>query len=75
MKLTPVTSSQIEAIGHDPATNTLGIKFKSGGTYHYENFTAADFKAFKEAPSVGSYFYKHIKTNREKWPFKRQNEQ
>jgi hypothetical protein len=72
MKLEPVTSSQIESIGHDPATNTLGIKFKQGGTYHYANFTADDFAAFKSAESVGSHFHRNIKPHKDKWPYKKQ---
>lgn len=71
-----VESSQIAAIGHDAATNTLAIQFpgkgdKPGSVYHYANFTADDFKAFQEAESKGSHFGKHIKKNTEKYPFTR----
>ena len=48
--LSPVKSSQIAAIGHDPITNTMAIQFASktgaGSVYHYEGF---DVKAF-DAP-------------------------
>lgn len=51
--LNPVESSQIHAIGHDPATNTLAIQFKSkggaGSVYHYQNFDSAAFDAFNGA--------------------------
>lgn len=72
-----VKSSQIAAIGHDPETNTLSIKFvsrdetKPENVYHYENFTPDDFTAFKEAESIGSHFYKHIRPNVEKHPYKK----
>ncbi|MBW9334546.1 KTSC domain-containing protein [Herbaspirillum sp. RU 5E] len=71
-----VESSQIAAIGHDAATNTLAIQFpgkgdKPGSVYHYANFTAADFKAFQEAESKGSFFGKNIKKNTEKYPYTR----
>jgi hypothetical protein len=60
-----VTSSQISAIGHDPETGTLAIQFTSksgiGSTYHYQNVTVDQFAAFRDAESVGSHFYKHIK--------------
>lgn len=74
-----VTSSQISAIGHDPATNTLAIQFsgKDGGTgptYHYDNFTVEDFVAFQTAESLGSHFYKNIKPNTEKHPYTRVGE-
>jgi hypothetical protein len=68
-----VESSQIEAIGHDPSTNTLAIQFKGktgpGSVYHYANFTAALFAELKSAESIGSHFYKFIKPLPEKFPF------
>lgn len=71
--LQPVESSQIAAIGHNPETNTLAIQFKKkdgpGSVYHYANFTADDFAAFKGAESIGSHFGQHIKPATEKHPF------
>ncbi len=71
--LTPVESSQIAAIGHDPATNTLAIQFKSGAApvYHYANFSADDFNAFMGAKSIGSHFSKHIKAAPDRFPYTR----
>src|SRR3546814_14208537 len=37
MNRTPVKSSQIASIGHDPSTNTLAIEFKGGKVYHYSD--------------------------------------
>ncbi|KVP76891.1 hypothetical protein WJ94_15880 [Burkholderia ubonensis] len=76
----PVESSQIHAIGHDPATNTLAIRFKNRTTgaptslYHYANFTAEDFEAFRDAESIGSHFGKHIKPYDKKYPYTRIDE-
>lgn len=80
-KITPhmhqVKSSQIAAIGHHPETNTLVVQFPArkdgtaGSVYHYANFDAAAFEAFKNAESIGSHFGKHIKPNTEKYPFKK----
>lgn len=71
--LAPVESSQIHAIGHDAATNTLAIQFKSkagaGSVYHYANFTTEDFTAFKESKSIGAHFGQNIKNSTEKYPF------
>ena len=40
-----VTSSQLKEIGHDPATNTLAVRFKHGGTlYHYAGVDAKKFE-------------------------------
>ena len=74
-----VTSSQIHAIGHDPWTNTLAIQFhrgygrdqSPGSIYHYANFTADDFAAFKAAESLGKHFGKHIKPFADKYPSKK----
>ncbi len=69
-----VESSQIAAIGHDGASNTLSVQFTSktggaGSIYHYANFDAEAFAAFKNAESIGSYFYKNIKPHAEKYPY------
>lgn len=65
--MTPVESSQIHSIGHDPATNTLAIRFKGkngpGSLYHYPNFNAVQFAAFQKAPSLGKHFGANIRGN------------
>lgn len=75
-----VESSQIEAVGYDAESKTLAIQFKgkgekSGSVYHYSNFTSHDWQAFRDAESIGSHFYKHIKPNKEKYPFVRIEDQ
>lgn len=71
--LTPIKSSQLAAIGHDAATETLAIQFLSkgqpGNVYHYRNFTAAEYSAFASAESAGAHFGKHIKPHGDKHPF------
>lgn len=74
--LAPVASSQIDAIGHDPETNTLAIRFPANRfgeklVYHYQNFTAEDFAAFQAAPSKGSYFGRHIKGDADRYPYRK----
>lgn len=69
-----VDSSQINAIGYDAATQTLAVQFKNwkgdvGSTYHYSNFTASDWEAFKAAESKGSHFGKFIKKETVKHPY------
>ena len=46
-----VKSSQIESIGH--MGDTLAVKFKSGGTYHYHGVTADQFAGLQKAESIG----------------------
>lgn len=70
-EMIPVSSSQIEAIGHDPVTNQVHVKFASGGHYHYDNFTAEKFAEWKAAPSIGSWFYKNLKPANGSHPFTR----
>jgi hypothetical protein len=78
----PVASSQIQSIGHDAATNTLAIRFTRnngraegpGPLYHYDNFTAKDFAAFRDAESAGRHFGQHIKPFPDKYPFQRIDE-
>lgn len=82
--MTPVQSSQIQAIGHDPASNTLAIQFKRGQeaphggeiqalgpVYHYANVDAELFERFRTAESIGSFFYKTIKPHADKYPYTR----
>ncbi|MDB5988888.1 MAG: hypothetical protein JWQ10_291 [Herbaspirillum sp.] len=68
-----VESSQITAIGHDAETNTLAIQFPSksgsGSVYHYQNVTADQFAAFKNAESIGSHFGKNIKPFADRFPY------
>ena len=79
ISMQPVKSSQILAIGYDAANKTLAIQFKGpdtgvpvpGSTYHYTNVEPETFEAMKAAESVGSFFYKNIKANREKYPYKK----
>lgn len=76
----PVKSSQIHSIGHDAATNTLAIRFpakgrKPGALYQYSNISGEEFAAFAAAPSIGSHFYKHIKSAPDRYPYERIIEQ
>jgi hypothetical protein len=69
--MTPVTSSNIHAIGHDPVTNTLKVQFKdkSGAptaTWEYDGVPAEKHAALMAAtPSIGSHFAKNIKGQHE----------
>ncbi len=71
MQLQNVNSSQINAIGHDSATNKLRIEFKTGSLYEYDNVPPDLFAEFAKAPSTGSFFYKHIKPFADKFPYVR----
>ena len=70
-----VESSQIHSIGHDAESNTLAIRFRDYKTsgpsslYHYRDFSADDFAAFRDADSIGSHFKQHIKPYDKKHPY------
>jgi len=63
IKLNPVKSSQVKAIGYDEATKTLAVTFTrgAGATYHYADVSKDTFEKFSKAESIGSFFGKHIK--------------
>lgn len=58
---TPVKSSSIASVAHDPATNTLEVQFANGGRYQYEGVTADDHAALLGAASIGKHFQQHIR--------------
>lgn len=61
MEYHAVTSSNIEAIGYDPQTNTLGVRFKGGAEYQYPDISRQEYEDLKLAGSVGSHFHRHIR--------------
>ena len=59
-----VTSSNVEAIGHDSHTLELHVRFlKSGETYIYYNVESWVFDEFMQADSPGKFLHNHIKGN------------
>lgn len=61
IKMTPTPhSSNVESLGHDPATNTLAVKFKSGSVYHYEGVDESKHAALAASPSIGRHLREMI---------------
>jgi hypothetical protein len=58
---TPVKSSSLASVAHDPATNVLEVRFNSGALYAYEGFTAEDYAQLLGAESIGKHFHAAIK--------------
>ncbi len=57
-----VDSSNIEAIGYDPAAQELHVRFlKSGETYAYYNVEEWVFDELMQADSKGKYLSSNIK--------------
>lgn len=58
---TPVRSSNLEAVRHDPETGTLAVRFKGGGVYDYAGVPTETYREFLAAPSLGSFLHARIK--------------
>ena len=57
-----VDSTNIEAIGYDPATRELHVRFlKSGETFVYYDVEDWEFEEFKGADSKGIFLNTNIK--------------
>lgn len=61
MKLVPVKSSNVEAVGYDPDKRTMHVRFKGGATYIHHDVEPAHHAAFVSAPSVGAHYHTHFK--------------
>ena len=58
--LKPVDSSAIAALGYDPASRTLFVRFRAGGLYAYLDVPPETSTAFEAAPSKGGFFQDEI---------------
>lgn len=68
MQLTPVSSTNLFAVGYDEATSQLWIQFKNGTVYQYDNVRPKTY-ADMMAGDCGRYFTDIIKPQRYTMPF------
>jgi hypothetical protein len=61
MTMSPIKSSQIEAVGYDAASKTLAVKFVRGTTYSYRDVPAETYTQMMAAESIGKFFGQNIK--------------
>lgn len=61
MKLIPVSSSNLRAVGYDPDTRRLQVEFHNGSVYEYYSVPASIHTGLMSAASHGSYFDAYIK--------------
>lgn len=61
MNYVGVRSSNIEAVGYEEQSQTLGVCFHGGGEYHYLGVPRHVYDGLLSAPSVGRYFDGYIK--------------
>ena len=62
MKMIPVKSSNLKAVGYDPASKMLHVEFHSGSTFAYPGVEPEQHSAMMESSSIGSHFHTHIKS-------------
>jgi lysyl-tRNA synthetase class 2 len=61
MEMTPVKSSNIKAIGHDPAAKKLRVEFTNGGLYEYQDVAPHHYSTMLSHESPGKYFAQHVR--------------
>jgi hypothetical protein len=63
IELLAVNSSQVKAVGYDPATKTLAVTFNrgQGAIYHYPDVSPELHAQFLAAESMGRFHGEHIK--------------
>lgn len=61
MRMVPVKSSNIKAVGYDPATLTMHVQFASGATYAHEKVVPARHEGFMKAASKGAHYAAQFK--------------
>jgi hypothetical protein len=61
MRMVPVSSSAINAVGYDADTRQMNIEFKQGHTYTFCGVPESIFNGLLNAQSVGSYYDQHIR--------------
>lgn len=54
-------SSQIAEHGYCEATNTMGVRFKRGGEYHYHGVPVDQYHLFATADSLGKHLGANVK--------------
>lgn len=66
MKLTTIKSSNLQALGYDPATQVLRVQFKGAGdkagkVFEYAGVPPKTYADMQAAPSAGSFFASKIR--------------
>lgn len=70
----PVESSNLSAVGYDPASQVLTVQFRNGSEYRYRNVPPELHVGLMAAESKGSYFAQHVKAHPDRYPFERVRE-
>jgi guanyl-specific ribonuclease Sa len=63
MERTPVSSSNISAIGYDEENQTLEVEFTNGAVYQYSGVPSGEYEGIMGADSKGKYLHANIKNH------------
>lgn len=61
MNRTPVTSSNVVAVGYDADTLTLEVEFKDGAVYQYFDVPETVYRELLSASSIGQFMHANIR--------------
>lgn len=61
MDMKPVNSSAIEAVGYDPSTRRMRIRFAGGNEYDFCGVPRSVYEALMSASSKGIFYNDHIR--------------
>ncbi len=61
MRTIPVVSSNLRAVGYDPARRELRVVFKSGSVHDHMGVSPEEHSALMAADSHGKHYNEHIK--------------
>lgn len=64
MNMQPVESSNLAAVGYDPTTSTLAVRFTNGTLYHYPDVKPALHDQLMAAESKGKFFNANLRSLR-----------
>jgi hypothetical protein len=64
MNRTPVKSSHLKSVGHDPQSNTLEVEFINGKVYTYQGVQASTHRQITKHSSPGGMFHKLMRQSK-----------
>jgi hypothetical protein len=59
--MTLVSSSNVAALGYEPVTQTVFVRFLDNRLYIYKNVPEGEYQGLFNAPSIGSYLHRNFK--------------
>ena len=67
MRMVPVSSSAISAVGYDPASGRMQIRFVQGHAYTFCGVPSSVHSGLMRASSKGTYYNQYIRDRYQCW--------